>query len=355
MMAIKKIFCGSLASVVLVSTFAITPGVASATSNELGEDSEISSEIYDIKQSRKLNWISVFTKGAWYMLDKTSNKYYSVAPTATGNINNMSLTPGEIYYNSGKNGGISQIDFKVGGTGGSVVLYANTSATGTISLKKINLSISKDSSLKASKSANAGQWLIYRPGSTGNYYARYTTTEKRKWTPYIMYSTTNNYGLGVGKYKNTAKETIETNLITTDNGNYIKPSKSHYEGYNFNLPEELTLKELDMEFFDETLNTPVYSMKHFSVDDIVRVKDSIMDVNYDAESDESQIYFESREEPLQFKGNLKEQYHKGDILNLTFKVKSFDEQYNLYAIDYLVDYLLTSQVPDIEDFNPYIS
>lgn len=356
----KKIIGLSVASM-LSTTFFMGVGVPSVNASEINNSNQDYTEISDevqVGSRATVPWATVlkyFYKGAWYGLNKVTNNYYSIKPSASGTSSSISLTPGTIAYNTGSNGGISQIDFKVAGTSGSVVVYANTDALGTVTLKKINLSISKGSSLKASKSANAGQWLIHRPSSTGNYYARYTTTEKRKWTPYIIYNTSITHGLGVGGSKSLVeKETIETNLVSTEIGNYIKPSREHYEGFAFDLSDVLTLKELDNEFYDETLQTSVYSMKHFSVGDVVKVRDTITKVTYNSETDESELYFETREEPLQFKGNLVGKYKEGDNLNLTFKVKSLDEKYNLYAIDYLADYLITSEIPSIEDFNPYV-
>ncbi|MRX73467.1 hypothetical protein GJU40_15090 [Bacillus lacus] len=296
---------------------------------------------------------STIFKGLWYVIQALDNKYYSVPKSVTTTQYAVTTTPGSVAFNEGKNGGIAQIDFNVTSTGHSVNLYASTSPTGLVTLRKINLSVSKGSSLLASKSAHHTQYLFYRPNSTGNHYARFTTTEKRTWTPYVSYRFDAG-GLPVGGSSivaNAVPVTVsDEDLINAPSGTYLKPSEEHMNIVPEKPTKSLNLSELNMQFFDETLEMPVLKMKDYETGDTVLFSDTLSKVEYESETDQSNLYFISNEEPIQFKGDLTNSYFKGDKINLSFKVVSLDEEFGLNTVDYLKNYLDSDLVPHIEEY-----
>ena len=308
---------------------------------------------------------SVFTKGAFYLVQKVDNKYYNVAASTTANDYSVRMTPGSIYFNNGVYKGAAQVNFNVLSTNHSVITYANTTTTGFVTLKKMNISFSKGSSLLPNKTVQSTQWFTYRPKTTGLHSARYTTTDKQKWTPYITYRWDNS-GLPIGGVKSIAQNTtqsnlqefavsdetpqeeLENNLITTKNGNFFKPSENHFEGSI--IQKNLTLKELNLQFYDETLEASVYKMKNYVTGDTVTVEDTVQKIDYNDERNSSEVYFESNNEPLEFRGDLTNSYVPGTKLSLSFDVVEMDEEYELNTINYIKEFSDTGEIPNISNF-----
>lgn len=303
---------------------------------------------------------SIFTKGILFLVKKVDSSFYNVPATTEAGEDYVQITPGTIAFNNGTNGGVAQINFTVLSTGHHVITYANAPLSGFITLQKVNISVSKGASLLADKTVQATQWFSYRPSSTGDFNVRYTTTEKHKWTPYMTYRWDNG-GLNPGQGKSIEdpelvqipsktidEETVLTNMITTKEGNFFKPSKGHVN--KFKTKRQLTLKELNLQFYDEVLKTSVYKMKDFVNGDNVIMNDTVNSVEFNEDNNTSNIYFLSNEEPLQFKGDLTNKYQNGDNLTLSFTVVPLDDQYELNTINYIKDFYETDQVPDINEY-----
>lgn len=308
---------------------------------------------------------SVFIKGAFYLVQKVDNKYYNVPASRTSNEYSATMTPGSIYFNNGTYKGAAQVTLKVLSTSHSIITYANTTTTGFITLKKINIAFSKGNTLLPDKSVQHSQWFTYRPKSTGEHAVRFTTTDKQKWTPYITYRWDTS-GLGIGGVRSiaqndiqsnlqdftvseqTPQEEINDNLITTETGNFFKPSENHFEGNA--IQKNLTFKELNLQFYDEELETSVHKMKNYLTGDTVTLQDTVERIVFDEERDSSEVYVESNDEPLEFKGDLTQEYPVGSNLSLEFEVVEMNEEYDLNTIDYIKEFSNTGEIPDISNF-----
>lgn len=308
---------------------------------------------------------SVFVKGAFYLVQKYDNKFYNVPASRTATDYSVTMTPGSIYFNNGTYKGAAQVTLKVLSTNHSIITYANTTTTGFITLKTINIAFSKGNTLLPNKKVQHSQWFTYRPKSTGEHAVRFTTTDKQQWTPYITYRWDTS-GLPIGGIKSiaqndiqsnlqdiivseqTPQEKVEDNLITTETGNFFKPSENHFEGNA--VQKKLTLKELNLQFYDEELESSVYKMKNYLAGDTVTLEDTVERIVFDKERDSSEVYFESNDEPLEFKGNLTDEYPVGSNLSLAFEVVEMDEDYELNTIDYIKEFSDTGLIPDIANF-----
>lgn len=312
---------------------------------------------------------SIFLKGAHYVIQKIDNKYYNVPASTSSNDYSVTMTPGSLSFNDGKNKGLASVEFNALSTKHSVITYAKTSRLGAITLKKMNISLSKGNKDIDNKRVESSQWFSYRPSSTGMHKVRFVTTDSNiKWTPYVVYRWDTG-GLPIGgtrsimqsseddmisTYENLSivdknpQEQLEESMISTDAGNFFIPSENHYE--ETTIKDSLSFKELNLQFYDENLETVVYQMKNYTTGDTVIMKDKVTKVEFNEETSSSELYFESNKEPLEFEGDLTSEELTGTDLSLEFEVVELEKDYQLTVLDYNKEFMDTEKIPNIDNF-----
>lgn len=144
------------------------------------------------------------------------------------------------------------------------------------------------------------------------------------------------------------QEQLEESMISTDAGNFFIPSENHYE--ETTIKDSLSFKELNLQFYDENLETVVYQMKNYTTGDTVIMKDKVTKVEFNEETSSSELYFESNKEPLEFEGDLTSEELTGTDLSLEFEVVELEKDYQLTVLDYNKEFMDTEKIPNIDNF-----
>ncbi|MBM7553764.1 hypothetical protein [Thalassobacillus pellis] len=204
------------------------------------------------------------------------------------------------------------------------------------------------------RSVNPTQWTIYEAGATGSYRAIWIQNDKEKWTPYLTYRHNRGYAVSRANqsiekeiFKTTTalaspskKAEISEHFITVEKyGNIIKPSNSHIATTTekTNLSNTLTAEELDQQFFDKELGVHVYALKDYSAGDVIYLKDTIKEIKFDKESNNTifTVGDDNDQHDLSFAGNITNKYDVGEELKLKFNVENLIKgNSELTIIDY---------------------
>lgn len=355
----EKIAIGTLVGGLLITPFSLDLTNQSSATPSL----EVKKNTADAKVA---DWIK---KLAWPIAKKAGNYFYNVDASFTSGKYADTVTPGSIYYNNGTYGTSSYFDFNFVSASHSVNMYADTAIWNFGSNISVILT-NPNGTYVRNRSVDPTQWTTYSPGVTGTYRAQYVVNKKEKWTPYLVYRADEGFVTSAkvsSDFKNYPisqdLETDITNHFVTDSkyGNIITPSKEHYqsgentvrslstEGTN----QALTADELDKQYYDNKLNVHVYSMKDYNAGDTVHFEDTIQEIKFDKEANQTIFTFEGGKENhnVKFKGNITDLYETGDTLQLEFKVEKLTDEYpDLAVIDYLKHILDKDEVPEIDNY-----
>lgn len=117
----------------------------------------------------------------------------------------------------------------------------------------------------------------------------------------------------------------------------------------------MNISELSYQFYDEEYDTYVNDLKDYTVGDVVYFKDRIKNMIYNESENSTTFEFDDNGYTIEWKfnGNLMNDYHVNDFLELKFNVVQ-DYSSNGYIfenIDYIHDgWNLNNSYPNIDDY-----
>ncbi|RPF53278.1 hypothetical protein [Aquisalibacillus elongatus] len=124
---------------------------------------------------------------------------------------------------------------------------------------------------------------------------------------------------------------------------------SQFEAYDTN--QSITVEELWAQHIDKQFNEPITTIRHFKPGDTIYVEDQIDQVGYDEELDLTHLIFEGdHEESIVFKGDLTDEYVKGDTIKLKFKVLALSADGVFSRINYQLYTSKFDEPPTIDQY-----
>lgn len=134
---------------------------------------------------------------------------------------------------------------------------------------------------------------------------------------------------------------------------FIKPSPQHAAVKSRTAADQhyLTMADLQRQFYDPTIGVDVYDLADYEPGDTVLIRDRLVEVRYDAASDETTLVF-SDEEGLHldwaFRGNLTDRYAAGDTITLKFKVVEYAGEFEIF--DYMETLWTDGRAPALDNY-----
>lgn len=295
------------------------------------------------KETEAINVKSWLGKGLFYVLNKASNKFYSVKASVSVGKYGSTITPGSLYFNNGKVGTSVKYPVYAQAKGHSVAMYF-TSAPSNWG-KRMSLILTNSSGRDViNKSVTPEQYKGYKFPKKERYVARFVVSPKIKAAPYIAYR----YDGANGVYRSLLPE-IGPTRNADENSEYI-------EGYGdvvaamWNEEKKKTDKvRLNVfELFEQMRDDEgkfVYSMRNYTESDVITISDTIKELKYDKEDNETVFLFTSgqtEEYGLRFNGDLTSKYKKGQNFVLKFDVISLGDN-KKYSVPEYFKYLIDNE------------
>lgn len=329
----KKLMLSVLVLGVLATS--VVPSVANAA--EVGAP--------DQNQEVLTRGIPVWAKVAWKITKKVSNGLYNISPEITTNKYGVTTSPGSIEFNGKKYGTSASHDIQSASTKHSVAFYtmANAFLWGTnYSLIVINPHGNKT----INTSVKPGVYRGFKFGLTGKYVAHFVLNNKVKMAPYIAYRNDDaNSGLGThglinGSHGHYDRPQLDSEVnggqsaFTTGYGDLNRPSWRD----KFTMPssEHISVADLVTEVQDG--EQPVFSTKHYLAGDMIHIKDTVDQVIYNAETNETSLTFASGTKdstPMRYHGDLRFKLKSGDEFAQDMSVEQLGDNPEFRLPDYL--------------------
>lgn len=191
-----------------------------------------------------------------------------------------------------------------------------------------------------------GVYRGFKFGLTGKYVAHFVLNNKVKMAPYIAYRNDDaNSGLGTHSLINGSQGHYDRpqldsevnggqSAFTTGYGDLNRPSWR--DQYTAPTSEKISVADLVSEVQDG--EQPVFSTKHYLAGDTIHVKDTIDQVSYDAETNETGLTFNSgtnESAPMRYHGDLRSELKSGDDFTQDMSVEQLGDNPEFRLPDYL--------------------
>ncbi len=281
----------------------------------------------------------------------------------------IELTTGGIIYNSGEMGNMSRIDVEANSSKTSVnmdiTLTAETTfttgLTNTINVLLTHVSSNTDVISKTLGYNGLTAYAIKTQSCTGEYSARFSTTETHAWDcGVIVYDY--NAGSSGGNVEEPYSQSDEYVIDSKNLVRYLVPSDTH--SLRRSNPLKRNIMNVDMlysEMYDLELNDFVYQFKTMDIGDTVYVTDVIDKLTYNPGNDRTIFEFNTKYGNVTwpFDGNLLDEFKEGDTVSFKFNVvREFSDNnmtfenidYAKKAMDRLINGKEKSGVVDIYDY-----
>jgi len=270
---------------------------------------------------------------------------YNISPEVTSSKYGVTISPGTIEFNGKKYGSSASHDIQSASKKHSVAFYmmADPFHWGTnYSLIVINPHHNKT----INTTVKPGVYRGFQFGLTGKYVAHFVLNNKIKMAPFIAYRNDNaNSGLGThglisGSHGNYDRPQLDSEInggqsaFTTGYGDLNRPSW----GDQFTAPnvEHISVADLVTEVQDHA--QPVFSTKHYLAGDTIHVKDTVNQVTYDSETNETSLTFKSNTKetaPMRYQGDLRPILKSGDSFTQDMRVEQLGDNPDFRLPDYL--------------------
>lgn len=299
-------------------------------------------------------WIKTL---AFKAVGKVANKIYNVKATITTGKYGETVTPGTLEFNGSKYGAEVSFNVNAVSTKHSLALYATTNPINWGS--KISVILRNPSGTRViNTSVTSGQYKGIAFTKTGNYEASFVSNSKIKWAPYVSYR----YDKANGNYG--TKSIMEDNLLNdTDTnlyeevegyGKILTPIWDDKEPIIEDKQESLSINQLLDQMKDDT-GMYVYSLRDYKENETINFSDTIKDVVYDEEFNETTFIFNtenSEENSLKFSGDLTNTYHENDTLSLKFNVEKLADTSDTFEVPNYFKYLIDNEnkAPKVENY-----
>lgn len=256
----------------------------------------------------------------------------------------VTLTPGTVAFNGPKYGTSVSHDIQSASKKHSVAFYAmsNPFAWGTnYSLIVINPHGNKTINTIVKPGVHRG----FKFGLTGKYVAHFVSNNKNTLAPFVAYRYDDaNSGLGThslfGNHGHYDWPQLESDITdgqvayANGYGDLDRPSWRD----NFTAPntEKITVADLISEVQDG--EKTVFSTKHYLTGDTIHVDDTIYQVTYDNESNETSLTFNSGSKdstPMRYHGDLRSELKPGDKFTQDMNVEQLGDNPEFRLPDYL--------------------
>lgn len=240
-------------------------------------------------------------------------------------------------------------------------VFAQTSVTGWLQKISIFIEDSRGREIKGGQVTHNQHLNTSKNLALGTYTTYYVYNNSRKWDCWIYQydfrnsakstiSSIHNETLDMDRIYNPA--TNKSYVVPIDNGK-TKSMKSFKEN-----TRDLTAQELFDEFQDDKLNLSVNRLKNYNVGDEIYVKDIIVDLKYDKNTDVTEMHFGNTQDGAfvwPFAGDLRKKLKAGDIAKFKFKVieEFATNDYTFETLDYFLesyDHMDTETIANIEDY-----
>ncbi|MFD1411026.1 hypothetical protein [Lapidilactobacillus gannanensis] len=260
---------------------------------------------------RKVQAASVlWGKMVWAVLKKGSSAVYNIPASLSSGAYGQTVTPGSIELNGSKYGASAMYNVTSQSTAHSLALYAQADLL-NLGRKYSLLVLNPHGNYTINTSITPGVYRGFKFGLIGTYKAQFVANSKLKLAPYIAYrydSANSTFGTrSLSLIEDTIQQDSEINggqtSYSAGYGEMVTPTWANNVSDQTHKTE-LNVHELFMESYDN--GSVVLSMKDYVPGDQVVVNDVIKQVEYDAENNETKIYFNSTEsdEYLKYAGDL---------------------------------------------------
>lgn len=220
------------------------------------------------------------------------------------------------------------------------------------------------------RSVGSNQTVSFNVGNhgvLGTYEIRYSTPHSHKWNlwPRFWHYLDNGQPcipeIGCMVPEGTPQEFtlyrmqdgVRVTAVQVGDRVFIKPSPQHAAVKSRTAADQhyLTMADLQRQFYDPTIGVDVYDLADYEPGDTVLIRDRLVEVRYDAASDETTLVF-SDEEGLHldwaFRGNLTDRYAAGDTITLKFKVVEYAGEFEI--LDYMETLWTDGRAPALDNY-----
>ncbi|CAG9620910.1 hypothetical protein [Sutcliffiella rhizosphaerae] len=366
----KKVFVSSI-SALLLSTVLLTD-VSHAEKKDLEIKTnliEASSNSYIDEEITVSNWArNIGVKGLFAALDRASQHLFNRSPSNSYGGTRDTSSSGTIHFNQGSQKVASvRKDVQVVKRGHEVEMWANNHNLLSPTAKIVVLLTTPGGSDVINRSVGHNQYSWYKATSTGQHRARYITSNAHSWTLWQAYyhwgdlaSVCTGCTQSIGDENNSASFTKANNengdTVTFENvdgrkhvvseSNQNAKAKNNINSTN----NSLTLGELYLDFYDEDLEVLTDTPKSFTENDIVVVSDTIADIQFIEETNETEFLFTTpySNQTVNFSGDLTHNYKVGQEISFKFEFVKIYPDKEYLTLDY------RKQVEDNDNIAPSI-
>ena len=316
----------------------------------------------DIQSAGRYGWKAAFKSVKW-LLVKVDNSLFNRNPTVIDNGGNwVASSSGSVSFGNNSND-VTKVKFttKVNSTDNMLDVFAQTSILGWLGKISIFIEDSSGREIVGGHVTHNQHLDTSKDLPLGTYTTYYVENNSKKWDCWIYQydfsdfakstvSSIYNGTTDIDRVYNPA--TNKSYVVPIDNKN-TKSIKSFKES-----TRDLTAQELFDEFQDDKLNLSVNRLKNYDVGDDIYVKDVIVDLKYDKNTDVTEMHFGNTQDGAfiwPFAGDLTESLKVGDIAKFKFKVaEEFATNDIIFeTLDYFLesyDHMGTETTVNIEDY-----
>lgn len=318
------------------------------TTAETSNLEQIQPDDFENANVSKYAWKALF-KGIKWALVTADNAIYYRSPTIIDEGGNwVATSSGTISFGNG-DGKYRRTKHtqKIDVTNNKLDAFAQASPTNWLS--KITIFIENSSGEEVAGGQVTHNQHVYTssnlPKST--YTAYYVFTGEKKWDCWLYRYDFSSSSSSSSTSVNDISANIEKGMVfnPATRKSYVIPSENFDTAALMSSTQSnttLTGQELLKEFQDDELNCFVDNLKHYSVGDILYVKDVITNLEYNSDDDTTVMYFGNTEDgsfEWPFAGDLRERFEIGDELTFKFNIveEYSTEEYIFESLDYFTE------------------
>lgn len=317
--------------------------------------------ICTVSEVNAANGIAFARTALWYIIKKGANTFYERKPTIEKGANYTTSSTGTIEFNQGNYGASTKVAINLHKSRMVVDAFAKTNFLNWTDKISILLTTPDGKKDVINKSVEHTQLASYNSKSPyGTYQLRFVKNTAKNWDCwYTVADFDISTKSAVRKAKSENGKTISY-IVSNDEDKrvYTISSKTHNNSKPISRSvseDKLSISELSSQFYDEEYNTYVNDLKDYTVGDVVYFKDKIQNIFYNESENSTTFEFDDNGYTIEWKfnGNLVNDYHVNDFLELKFNVVQdySSDGYVFENIDYIRDgWNLNESYPNINDY-----
>lgn len=309
----------------------------------------LSASVAVVEAASVTTWIK---KAVFYVLKKGANNWYTVKASTSTSKYGATVTPGTLSFNQGNVGASVKFNVLSKSTKHSMSVYTTSSFTNWG--KRVSLIVTNPKGNDTMNvSVNPGQYKGFKFGLTGTYVARFVVNDKWKLAPHVSYRYDDAYKTyGTRSLNPINLEPVVETVETPEYGELVVPEFND-EINTVDLNSEINMKQF-MTLMTDDQGEYVMGIRDYDIQDELHFKDNINSIMYDSETNETSIYFDSKNDEdsyLKFSGDIRDSLNIGDSLQLTMSIVSLDDEEKIKVPSY-GKYLLDNEnkAPLLQDF-----